>query len=206
MKSTALFLLFFCFIIENSSAQKQPLKNAGKPNIILILTDDLGYGDLGVFFQNLRKEKGDRTEPWFQTPNLDRLAESGAMLTSNYCAAPVCAPSRASLMLGQSQGHANVRDNQFDKALEDNYTMPSVLKAAGYATSLIGKWGLQGETPDWPAHPLNRGFDYYYGYMRHADGHEHYPKEGLYRKSKQVWENRTEVSAGLDKCYTVFSV
>jgi arylsulfatase A-like enzyme len=202
MKAFSLSLLFLCLYTTNSIAQQKLPKTPSKPNIILILTDDLGYGDLGVFYQNLRKKKGDRAEPWLQTPNLDQLAESGAMLTSNYCAAPVCAPSRASLMLGQSQGHANVRDNQFDKALEDNYTMPKVLKAAGYATSLIGKWGLQGETADWPAHPLNRGFDYYYGYMRHADGHEHYPKEGLYRKSKEVWENRTEVSAGLDKCYT----
>lgn len=171
-----------------------------KPNIIFILTDDLGSGDIGVFFQNQRKDG----QPRLYTPSLDRMAAEGAMLTQHYCAAPVCAPSRASILLGKTQGHANVRDNQFDKALEDNYTMASVLKEAGYATAAIGKWGLQGKGkgPDWPAHPLKRGFDYYYGYIRHGDGHEHYPKEGPHKGPKEVWENNTEVSAGLDKCYT----
>src|SRR3546814_10660556 len=66
------------------------------------------------------------------------------MLTQQYCNAPVCAPSRASLMLGVHQGHANVRDNQFDKALEDNHTLGNVLQQLGYATVAVGKWGLQG--------------------------------------------------------------
>ena len=132
------------------------------------------------------------------------MAANGATMPQHYCAAPVSAPSRASIMLGVSQGHANVRDNEFDKALEDNYTVGNVLQKAGYTTAAIGKWGLQGLGKDtnWPAHPLNRGFDYYYGYMRHKDGHEHYPKEGLYDGLKEVWENRTEVSKDLDKCYT----
>lgn len=171
-----------------------------KPNIIFILTDDLGSGDIGVFFQNQRKAG----QPRLYTPSLDRMAAEGAMLMQHYCAAPVCAPSRASILLGKTQGHANVRDNQFDKALEDNYTVASVLKQAGYVTAAIGKWGLQGKGkgPDWPAHPLKRGFDYYYGYIRHSDGHEHYPKEGPYKGAKEVWENYTEVSGALDKCYT----
>ena len=179
-----------------------------KPNIIYILTDDLGYGDVGVFFQNQRKDKHDRSEPWAFTPNLDKMASEGAILTHHYTAAPVCAPSRSSFLSGLSQGHANVRDNQFDKALADNHTVGNVLQKAGYTTAAIGKWGLQGskrwsENGDqWPAHPLNRGFDYYYGYMRHSDGHEHYPKEGVYRGRKEVYENKTEVSKDLDKCYT----
>jgi len=132
------------------------------------------------------------------------MAANGATMPQHYCAAPVSAPSRASIMLGVSQGHANVRDNEFDKALEDNYTVGNVLQKAGYTTAAIGKWGLQGQgkTSNWPAHPLNRGFDYYYGYMRHGDGHEHYPKEGVYKGVKEVWENRSEVSKDLDKCYT----
>lgn len=179
-----------------------------KPNIIFILTDDLGYGDIGVFFQNKRKANKDRSEPWMATPNLDKLAQEGAMLTQHYCAAPVCAPSRASILSGLSQGHANVRDNQFDKALEENYTMGSVLQKLGYATAAIGKWGLQGDNrwnragDTWPAHPLNRGFDYFFGYIRHVDGHEHYPKEGIYRGKKEVYENRTNVTDKLDNCYT----
>ncbi|MEO6914623.1 MAG: sulfatase-like hydrolase/transferase, partial [Chitinophagaceae bacterium] len=181
---------------------------AKKPNIILILTDDLGYGDIGVFFQNQRARNKDRSEPWTSTPNLDKMAAQGAMLMQHYCAAPVCAPSRASLLTGLSQGHVNVNDNQFDKALQDNYTMGNVLQMSGYATAAIGKWGLQGDKrwdkdgDKWLGQPLNRGFDYFYGYMRHNDGHEHYPKEGLYSGRKEVYENKTEVSAGLDKCYT----
>lgn len=175
-----------------------------QPNIIFILTDDLGYGDLGVFLQNQRLKINNRSEPCMFTPNLDRMAANGVAMPQHYCAAPVSAPSRASLLLGVSQGHANVRDNQFDKALEDNYTIGNVLQKAGYTTAAIGKWGLQGEgdSNNCPAHPLKRGFDYFYGYMRHADGHEHYPKEGVYRGKKEVWENQTEISKDLDKCYT----
>ncbi|WP_373511281.1 sulfatase-like hydrolase/transferase, partial [Persicitalea sp.] len=157
------------------------------------------------FWQKQRMKANDRSEPWQFTPALDKMAESGAMLTNHYCSAPVCAPSRASLLLGVSQGHANIRNNQFDKELQDTYTLSSVLKQAGYHTSLVGKWGLQGsdaEAPNWPAHPLNRGFDYSYAYIRHRDGHEHYPKEGIYRGKKEVWENKTDVSAGLDKSFT----
>lgn len=110
-----------------------------------------------------------------------------------------------------SQGHANVRDNQFDKALESNHTLATVLDRAGYATVAVGKWGLQGggsgrETPEaWPAFPTKRGFGYFFGYARHLDGHEHYPKEAPYtpeRKSKEVWDGTTNITAGLDKCYT----
>ncbi|MGI8636254.1 MAG: sulfatase-like hydrolase/transferase [Segetibacter sp.] len=198
-------LIGICFL---GKAEAQTVGRGGRvkqPNIIFILTDDLGYGDVGVFYQNLRKKTNDRSEPWTSTPNIDHLAAQGAMLPQHYCAAPVCAPARASLLLGVNQGHANVRDNQFDKALEDNHTLGTVLRKAGYTTAAFGKWGLQGlnsEGPDWPAHPLNRGFDYYFGYIRHKDGHEHYPKEGLYDGPKQVWENRTNIADKLDKCYT----
>ncbi len=198
--------LAFTFSILLFSCKNQPEKNQ-QPNIIFILVDDMGWGDIGVFWQNQRKKTNDRSEPWQMTPSLDALANGGAMLTNHYCPAPVCAPSRASLLLGVTQGHANVRDNQFDKDLQDTYTMGNVLQAAGYHTAAIGKWGLQGRGPDveaphWPAHPLERGFDYYLGYIRHIDGHEHYPKEGLYRGSMKVWENRKEISDDLDKTFT----
>jgi len=175
---------------------------APRPNILFILTDDLGYGDLGVLYQNSRAAAGNRNRPWFATPKLDTMAGEGLRLTRHYCPAPVCAPSRASLLLGVHQGHANVRDNQFDKALEDNHTLASVLKGAGYATAIIGKYGLAGDTgtspATWPGYPTQRGFDYFYGYVRHVDGHYHYPKEF----TREVWENNTEVSGGLDKCFT----
>jgi arylsulfatase A-like enzyme len=88
------------------------VRAADRPNIIFILTDDLGYGDYGVFFQNLRRRKNDRAEAWHATPRIDALAAEGVRFPQHYCPAPVCAPSRASLLLGVHQGHANVRDNQ----------------------------------------------------------------------------------------------
>jgi arylsulfatase A-like enzyme len=193
---------------------------AAQPNIIFILTDDLGYGDVGVFFQNLRRAQNDPAQPSHLTPQLDQLAAEGTQLHRQYCAAPVCAPSRASLLLGVHQGHANVRDNQFDKALENNHTLGTVMRQAGYATVAVGKWGLQGgketseenssagdqmKLPDWPAFPTKRGFDEYFGYIRHGDGHEHYPKESIYSRNqrpKEMWWNATNVTPQLDTCYT----
>ncbi|HEY9259241.1 sulfatase-like hydrolase/transferase [Chitinophaga sp.] len=203
----SLLFLFATITGQAYSQTKHPVTQQ-KPNIIFILTDDLGYGDVGIFWQNKRAKENNRSKPFAYTPNLDKMAAEGAVLMNSYAAAPVCAPSRSSILTGLSQGHARVRDNQFDKDLADNYTLGNVMQKAGYATAAIGKWGLQGDEKwsadggKWPAHPLNRGFDYYYGYMRHSDGHEHYPKEGLYRKPKEVWENRTEISKDLDKCYT----
>lgn len=206
MNQSLTCLLISIIIIGNLGkvASAQVVNRPTKPNIIFILVDDMGWGDLGVFWQKQRMKQNNRSEPWQFTPSLDKMAANGAMLTNHYCAAPVCAPSRASILLGVSQGHANVRNNQFDKELQDTYTIGSVLQQAGYTTSLIGKWGLQGVAPDWPAHPLNRGFNYCYAYMRHVDGHEHYPKDQVYidRAKKEVWENRTNVIDGLDKCFT----
>ncbi|WP_183558718.1 sulfatase-like hydrolase/transferase [Mucilaginibacter sp. SP1R1] len=199
-KAYLVTIIFFAAFSNVLTVQAQK-----KPNIIFILTDDQGYGDIGVFFQQQRQKSGNRSLPYELTPNLDKLAARGARFTQQYCNAPVCAPSRASLLTGVNQGNASVRDNQFDKEIENNHTIATVLKTAGYTTAAIGKWGLQGvkeDGPDWPAHPLKRGFDSFYGYMRHADGHEHYPAEGLYRGKKQVWDNYKNVAAGLDKCYT----
>lgn len=192
-----IIILAFC---NTSIARAQK-----SPNIIFILTDDLGYGDIGAFFQNQRQRSEDKSKPYELTPNLDIMAGMGAKFTQQYCNAPVCAPSRASLLTGVNQGNASVRDNQFDKELENNHTIATMLKQAGYNTVAIGKWGLQGVNgngPDWPAHPLKRGFDTFYGYMRHSDGHEHYPFEGLYRGKKQVWNDYNNVAADLSKCYT----
>lgn len=121
-----------------------------QPNIIFILTDDLGYGDLGVFFQNRLALGNGAGHPREFTPNLERMAAEGAILPQQYAPDPVCAPSRASLLLGRSQGHSNVRDNQFDKALDNNYTLGSVLQKSGYTTAAIGKWGLQGKDDNAP--------------------------------------------------------
>lgn len=187
----------FCFAgateTDHSAKSADAKKDPARPNVIFILCDDLGFGDVGVFFQNLRQQKSDASEPWHLTPKLDSMALEGIQLPHHYCPAPVCAPSRASLMLGVHQGHSNIRDNQFDKELEDNHTLATVLRDAGYHTAAIGKWGLQGK-PDsakasdnanndstdsgdamgskrWPGFPTNRGFDDYFGYVRHRDGH-----------------------------------
>ena len=168
-----------------------------RPNIIFILCDDLGYGDLGVFFQNHGAGGRMPKVGMKATPHLDELAAEGMQLRGHYCPAPVCAPSRASFLSGVHQGHANVRDNQFDKALEDNHTVASVLKEAGYHTVCIGKWGLQGGKK-MPAHPLKRGFDEYFGYISHVAGHLHYPKED----GKKLHEGTRVVGPDYDKCYT----
>ncbi|MGJ8725027.1 MAG: sulfatase-like hydrolase/transferase [Roseibacillus sp.] len=171
-----------------------------RPNIIFILADDLGYGDIGVLYQNSKSGKK------FKTPFFDQMAADGLMLDRHYCPAPVCAPSRASLLTGLHQGHANVRDNQFDKAIEDNHSLATILKAAGYSTNIIGKWGLQGGggTPWlWPAYPTKRGFDYFYGYVGHGDGHTHYPDHVTdSRGLKRLYDQNTMVRDDLDKCFT----
>lgn len=169
------------------------LQAQSKPNVIFVLVDDMGWGDLGVFYQN-----GRGASPKFVTPNLDTVAAEGMQLRRHYCPAPVCAPSRASLLLGVHQGHANVRDNSFDKELENNHTLGTVMKQAGYATGAIGKWGLQGSGLPAPGRPQLRGFDYFFGYLEHGDAHYHYPKE----TGANVYDGTTDVVANLDKCYS----
>ncbi len=200
-----LILPFLFFTFSVLSQEKVQDKRGNKPpNIIFILTDDLGYGDLGILFQNQRERDG---KPASKTPMMDRLAEEGILLNRHYAPAPVCAPSRASLMSGVHQGHAEVRDNQFDKALPNNHTLPSVLKQAGYATALVGKWGLQGregEDPKtWEAYPNKRGFDAFFGYVRHGDGHNHYPAhEAKARPPMEFYNGEEEISEKLRGSYT----
>lgn len=146
---------------------------AGKrPNIILVLCDDLGWGDLGAFWQNQRK-----ADNKILTPQLDRAIAEGTRLTNHCTVAPVCVPARASLMTGKNQGHCNLRDNTFDHAIDPHMTLATVLKAGGYATWHIGKWGIgggyQSGTPR-IAMACQAGFDYAYGYPAHLHGHSYY--------------------------------
>lgn len=165
---------------------------APRPNLIFVLTDDLGPGDIGVLWQNDRPATRRH-----HTPHLDQMAAQGQIMARHYTSAPVCAPARASLLTGRHQGHATVRDNQFDKALEDNHTLGTVLQEAGYSTAIIGKWGLQGEA-GLPGHPLNRGFDYFFGYLSHEAGHFHYP----YETNQPFFENHTDISGDLEGSYS----
>lgn len=144
-----------------------------KPNVIFILTDDLGFGDLGYLFQNNRTVT-DKLE----TPNLDRLAAQGVILTDHYTTAPLCVPARASLMTGKHQGHCNVRDSQFDAPIDPTMTLGTVMKAAGYATWAVGKWGIGGNaTHGETAMPWRAGFDKAFVYKYHSDGHTYYHAE-----------------------------
>jgi arylsulfatase A-like enzyme len=170
MKVFLRFLLCFVCLTRSTPAAQA---DARKPNIIFILADDLGYGDVGVFYQNSRAA----SQPRMATPNLDRMAAEGMLWRNHYTGAPVCAPARASLLLGRTQGHCAIRDNQFDKALPDNHTLATVLKHAGYRTACIGKWGLQGQAPEYPGHPLRHGFDEFFGFLEHVSGHTYYHDE-----------------------------
>jgi arylsulfatase A-like enzyme len=139
------------------------------PNILFILADDLGYGDLGCYGQEKIK-----------TPNLDRLAAAGMRFTDCYAGSTVCAPSRCALMTGLHTGHCRVRGNgggggpRSNVALRpEDRTVAEVLKSAGYATGLVGKWGLgeEGST----GVPTKKGFDSFYGYLNQHHAHNYYP-------------------------------
>lgn len=133
-----------------------------KPNIIFILADDLGYGDLGCYGQKRIK-----------TPCLDALAAEGMRFTQVYAGSTVCAPSRCCLMVGQHTGHCFVRGNAYNNLRPEDVTVAEVLRQSGYVTALIGKWGLGqlGST----GHPLRQGFDTYFGYLDQGHAHNYWP-------------------------------
>jgi arylsulfatase A-like enzyme len=149
-----------------------------KPNIIFIMADDLGYGDLGCYGQAQIK-----------TPHIDSLAAQGMRFTDHYAGSTVCAPSRCSLMTGLHTGHTYVRGNREIKPmgqlplLPDTVTMPKVLKKAGYTTALTGKWGLGG--PDSTGIPNKQGFDHFFGYLCQRHAHNYYP-EFLFRNEERI--------------------
>ena len=139
------------------------------PNVVLIVADDLGYGDLGCYGQTK-----------IRTPTLDRLAREGIRFTQAYAGSTVCAPSRCTLMTGLHAGHSRIRGNgsvAFPKSAvhltPEDVAVPNVLKKAGYATALVGKWGL-GEM-DSPGVPAKCGFDLHYGYLNQVHAHNYYP-------------------------------
>ena len=181
-----------------------PTSRINRPNIILINCDDLGYGDLGCFWQNQRTG----TQK-FSTPGLDALAAQGAMLTHHYVGAPVCASSRASLLQGRHQGHADIRDNQFNYPLPFNHSVATVLKRAGYHTVHVGKAGLAGAisraettTTKLPANPLAQGFDNFFGYWSHFHGHEHYPRNGTTDKEARIVNGYSLINDAYVDLYT----
>jgi arylsulfatase A-like enzyme len=150
-------------------------KGAGskqKPNIIFVLADDLGYGDLGCYGQET-----------IQTPNIDRMAKEGMIFTDHYAGCTVCAPSRCCLMTGLHTGHAWIRGNDRIPLRPSDVTVAQLLKGAGYTTGIIGKWGL-GE-PETTGIPNKKGFDYWFGYLNQAHAHNYYP-DYLWRNEEKV--------------------
>jgi arylsulfatase A-like enzyme len=153
-----------------------------KPNIIFIMADDLGYADLGCYGQKKIK-----------TPNIDQLAAEGVRFTQCYAGCTVCAPSRSVLMTGQHTGHTRVRGNKGKVGgvgpekrvpLEpEDFTVAELLKQAGYATGITGKWGL-GE-PDTAGIPNRQGFDEWFGYLNQKKAHSYYPP--------YLWNNEQKV-------------
>ncbi len=140
-----------------------PLRAAERPpNLVFILADDLGYGDVGCYGQKR-----------IRTPNLDRLAAEGLRFTQFYAGSTVCAPSRCTLMTGLHTGHATIRGNDLVPLRPEDPTVAELLRRAGYATALVGKWGL-GEAGS-TGTPDRKGFDYFFGYLNQVHAHNYYP-------------------------------
>jgi arylsulfatase A-like enzyme len=156
-----------------------------KPNIVFILADDLGYGDLGCYGQKKIK-----------TPNLDKLAADGVRFTQAYAGSTVCAPSRCALMTGLHTGHCRTRGNGGGGGprsnvplAPDDVCVAELLKKAGYTTALVGKWGLgeEGST----GIPTKQGFDHFFGYLNQHHAHNYYP-DFLWRGEKKVEINNPQ--------------
>lgn len=166
-----------------------------RPNIIFVMVDDMGYGDLGVYGQEL-----------IRMPHVDQMAREGIRYTHAYCGSTVCAPARSVLMTGQHTGHTTVRGNTGRPGgggvpctgggggmrvplTEDDVTVADVLKEAGYVTGITGKWGL-GE-PGTTGIPNRQGFDEWLGYLNQRRAHSHYPEYIWHNQEKRVLEGNT---------------
>jgi len=171
MRATLTLLLLLTLASFSTRGQE-------RPNIIYILADDLGWGDLSCYGQKN-----------FKTPNIDRLASEGLRFTSHYSGSPVCAPSRSALMTGLHSGHTYIRGN---KSVEpegqwplpdEAVTIPEMLKSVGYTTGVFGKWGLG--SPGSTGAPENQGVDRFFGYLCQSLAHNYYPS--------YLWDNASKV-------------
>ncbi|NEN25064.1 arylsulfatase [Cryomorpha ignava] len=168
-----------CAQAQSSETKPQEARSQNaKPNIVYILADDLGYGDLSSYGQKK-----------FNTPNIDALAEKGIKFTQHYSGSTVCAPSRSALITGLHTGHTTVRGNEEIQPEgqypinDSDFTIAELLKEAGYTTGAFGKWGLGpvGSSGD----PINQGFDVFYGYNCQRMSHSYYPFH--------LWDNDQKV-------------
>ena len=202
-----LVLVLFCALVLMSCEKENQ-----KPNIIYMLADDLGYGELGVYGQQKIK-----------TPNIDALAKAGMRFTQHYSGSPVCAPSRCVLLTGKHSGHAYIRGNDewasrgevwnYKKMTEDpnlegqrpipanTQTLGKLLQSVGYKTACVGKWGLGAPLSE--GAPNKQGFDFFYGYNCQRQAHNLYPKH-LWKNDQKVPLNNelvapgTKLEAGVD--------
>ncbi len=174
-----LLLLIGLWSCDPGSKKQAGQANQRRPNIIYIMADDLGIGDIGAFGQEI-----------IQTPNIDRLAAEGIKFTDHYAGTSVCAPSRCVLMTGIDMGRAAIRGNmQWEPhgqmpLPDSSITVAEVLKGAGYVTGMFGKWGLgiTGTEGD----PNRQGWDEFYGYTDQVLAHNYYP-EYLVRNGEKIY-------------------
>ncbi|AWV98580.1 arylsulfatase [Arcticibacterium luteifluviistationis] len=222
MKTIKPFLVLFLFSVF--ACTKDGSTSLDRPNIIYILADDLGYGELGVYGQKL-----------IETPNIDALAKNGIKFTQHYSGAPVCAPARCMLLTGMHTGHAPIRGNdewasrgavwnldsmaanpnlEGQRPLPDSIsTIAQLLKENGYATGIVGKWGLG--APLTNSIPNTKGFDMFCGYNCQRMAHTYYPPHLWKNREKLVLNNKivplnSNLAEGADandpKSYTDFTL
>ncbi|EOS09941.1 arylsulfatase [Phocaeicola sartorii] len=168
-------------------------KENSLPNVIYIMADDLGIGDLGCYGQRI-----------IQTPGIDNLAATGMRFAQHYTGCTVSAPSRCCLMTGKHTGHSFIRGNKGVKAsdgysydyplADDEITVAEILKKRNYATACIGKWGLGG--PKSEGYPTKQGFDYFFGYLGQGNAHRYYPAF-LFENEKKIMLNGEKYSHDL---------
>lgn len=157
------------------------------PNIVLIMADDLGYGEIGYYGQAA-----------MQTPRIDEMAAQGMAFSQFYAGATVCAASRCTLMTGRHNGHASVRgnatrENSLAQSLRpEDYTLAEMLKERGYDTACIGKWGL-GELGE-PGHPMDQGFNHFFGYLNQVHAHNYFPGYLYYDRDVMTLRNEVELA------------
>ncbi len=175
------FIFFGLQLIIDNVGYSQAKKTQG-PNVVFILADDLGYGDLSCYGQKK-----------FKTPNIDKLAASGMLFTQHYAGSTVCSPSRSALLTGLHTGHTPVRGNKTFNQFQDiqgqfplpaqTVTLPKILQQEGYKTGAFGKWGLG--YPGSEGDPTRQGFDSFYGFKCQGIAHSYYPDF--------LWDNNTKV-------------
>jgi arylsulfatase A-like enzyme len=176
--ATASLAVTACCLSSCCGFAAEPQPSESKPNVVLILADDLGYGDLSIMGQKKLK-----------TPNIDRLGYEGIVFTDHYSGNTVCSPSRAVLMTGQHPGHSLCRGNgakgnqrYLDPAM---VTLPRLFKNAGYATGAFGKWGLGTTSEAGRPNPMTHGFDVFSGWKSQMIAHTYYPTS-IVRNGKEV--------------------